>query len=84
VGQTGLQVVVHNVKVLELGERLFRRQRALDQELALPRVHLQPITGVDAQLVAHTLQYQKFTFQKIISTSSVNNRKILTYHFAYN
>lgn len=47
-----LQVVVHNVEVLERGELRVGDERRLDEELALLRVDVEAVAGVDADLLA--------------------------------
>lgn len=48
-----LQVVVHHVEVLEGRELRVGRQRRLHEELALLRVDVESVAGVDADLLAH-------------------------------
>lgn len=51
--EVALQVVVHDVEVLERGELAVGGEGRLDEELALLGVDVEPVAGVDADPVAH-------------------------------
>lgn len=56
-----LQVVVDDIEVLEWRELEVAHERRLDQELALLRVDVEPVAGVDADLLADA-SYQPVHF----------------------
>ena len=61
--QSYLQIVVHDVKIGELGEGVVRRQRPLYHKYDLPRVGLETISDLKADS-AHNYIHQVLNLQR--------------------
>lgn len=65
-GIVALEVVVHDVEVLKGRELVVCRQWRLDKELNLATAGAQPVTRVDAQLLAHALDHSAYLGLEIL------------------
>jgi len=77
-GIVALEIIMHDVEVLERRKLAVRRQRRLHEELDFAAAGAQPVAGIDAQFLAHALDHPADFRLKILRI--VDNVKVRVAH----